>query len=482
MAAVIGAAVAASGGVALAGDGTVAPATGGDAMASAPGADIAPAPDASVALTPDAGAALFSSDAAVPLAAFLDATQPQPSKPQASQPQEGPTGLARWLDPATAPIIPIPEIDEDPYSGTTLGVIPTYLITNDKGEISKIIAPDVIYNQYFGYGARGRIFSFPSDNTQWSIVGGAKQRVESEFDGEYAAGILRQDRWSFNASVVYDRDGSSRFYGIGNETHLYRQTNYTDQQKYIQTTVGLNLTHVWQLGYTFRARTVEITQGHITGVPSIQTLYPTTVLHAERQEILNRLFINYDTRDNVVAPTRGEEWVLYGGAASNAGFLNSSLYSEFGIDGRTFWTLPDHAVLAVHVALRYVPETYRTQDIPFWALSSIGGDQSIIGGDQLLRGFGIGRFVDRDSSSLSVEYRKRITTIDAFSTQITLELTPFVDMGEVFHQMGDDPIADLHKVIGLGIRGLALPFVVGYLDVGYGSEGAAIFTGLNYPF
>jgi hypothetical protein len=24
--------------------------------------------------------------------------------------------------------------------------------------------------------------------------------------------------------------------------------------------------------------------------------------------------------------------------------------------------------------------------------------------------------------------------------------------------------------------------VVGYVDVGYGSEGAAVFTGLNYPF
>ncbi len=468
------AAVPAGGEIAVAADGTVA---------------IAPADDMT---TPAAsGHAAHAASDDPPLAAsgvspsgagILAATQPQPSKPQASQPQEGPTGLARWLDPATAPIIPIPEIDEDPYSGTTLGVIPTYLITNDQGEISKIIAPDVIYNQYFGYGARGRIFSFPSDNTQWSIVGGGKERVESEFDGEYAAGILRQDRWSFNASVVYDRDGSSRFYGVGNETHLYRQANYTDQQKYIQTTVGLNLTHVWQLGYTFRARTVEITQGHLTGVPSIQTLYPTTVLHAERQEILNRLFITYDTRDNVVDPTRGGEWVLYGGTASSAGLLNASLYSELGIDGRNFWTLPGHAVLAVHVALRYVPETYRTRDIPFWALSSIGGDQSVIGGDQLLRGFGSARFVDRDLSSFSIEYRKRITTIDAFSTQVTLELTPFVDMGEVFHQMGDDPIADLHKVIGLGIRGLALPFVVGYLDVGCGSEGAAIFTGLNYPF
>ena len=34
----------------------------------------------------------------------------------------------------------------------------------------------------------------------------------------------------------------------------------------------------------------------------------------------------------------------------------------------------------------------------------------------------------------------------------------------------------------LGFRGVAQPFVVGYVDIGYGSEGIAAFTGLNYPF
>ena len=42
-----------------------------------------------------------------------------------------PTGLMRWLDPAVAPFIPIPEIDVDPQSGVTLGVIATFLRVND---------------------------------------------------------------------------------------------------------------------------------------------------------------------------------------------------------------------------------------------------------------------------------------------------------------------------------------------------------------
>jgi hypothetical protein len=71
-------------------------------------------------------------------------------------------GLSRFLDPATAPFIPIPEIDLDPYSGTTLGIIPTLLDTNAQDEIDRITAPDVIRNQYFGWGGRMRVFGFPS--------------------------------------------------------------------------------------------------------------------------------------------------------------------------------------------------------------------------------------------------------------------------------------------------------------------------------
>jgi hypothetical protein len=32
------------------------------------------------------------------------------------------------------------------------------------------------------------------------------------------------------------------------------------------------------------------------------------------------------------------------------------------------------------------------------------------------------------------------------------------------------------------MRALARPFVVGYLDIGKGSEGLVAFSGINYPF
>jgi len=52
----------------------------------------------------------------------------------------------------------------------------------------------------------------------------------------------------------------------------------------------------------------------------------------------------------------------------------------------------------------------------------------------------------------------------------------------VFSQTTTNPLDHVHDVVGVGFRGIARPYVVGYVDVGYGSEGAAVFTGLNYPF
>ena len=62
------------------------------------------------------------------------------------------------------------------------------------------------------------------------------------------------------------------------------------------------------------------------------------------------------------------------------------------------------------------------------------------------------------------------------------EIAPFAEAGRVFHNMSEDPVTDLHPVGGVGFRAIAEPFVVGYVDLGFGGEGAAVFSGINYPF
>ncbi len=401
---------------------------------------------------------------------------------QSGPPAQGdapPQGFMRWFDPSTAPFIPIPEIDVDPNSGTTLGLIPTWLITDDQQQIRKIIAPVIDHNPYFGLGVRTSVYSYPSDNRQWSLVVGAKERVESQFDLEYVTGRLRNDALTFNSSLVYDRSGTPRFYGFGNNSPVYDVTNYTLQQKYVQAVFGWNLSHEWQISYTLRVRDVQVQPGTLAGIPSLQGRFGAILGVGTTHETLNRVEIIYDTRDDPIIPTRGGQYVIYGGAAGTSDFLDSTLYSVTGVDARQLWSPAPGNIIIAHLALRYMPGV---TDVPFWSLSNIGGDQSVIAENQPLRGFGEGRFYSRNSFSFSTEYRKRVLSLDAVGTHLNIELTPFVDLGEVFAHSRDSPVAHLHRVGGIGFRGVASPFVVGYVDVGYGSEGAAVFTGINYPF
>ncbi|HEY6516283.1 MAG TPA: hypothetical protein VIY50_09075 [Steroidobacteraceae bacterium] len=75
-----------------------------------------------------------------------------------------------------------------------------------------------------------------------------------------------------------------------------------------------------------------------------------------------------------------------------------------------------------------------------------------------------------------------IGSIGIAATRLELQVAPFLDVGDVFSRADASPVSALHKVVGVGFRGVAPPFVVGYVDVGYGSEGAAVFSGIGYPF
>ncbi len=435
-----------------------------------------------------ASAPLCLASAAVPAgtAGPPAATPPTPAPQVAGpipapkpKPKKKPQQKINWLNPTTWPVLPVPLTAVDPNSGLTLGMIPTMLVTNSSNQITDIIAPDILHNPYFGWGADGRILAFPSENTQWSIVGGAQQRVESSLDLQYETGLLRESPFSLSVESLYDRSGTPRFYGIGNNSVQINQTVYIDQQIGAYATLGWNITHAWQLAYTFTVKKVKVLGTTLPGIPPITSRFGGTLGIGTTHELLNRIALVYDTRNDIIIPTSGMEVVAYGGAASRNVDVDDSLFTEAGGDGKFYWSPYQSLVVATHVDLRYEPSTHH---VPFWALSSLGGDQSEIGGSQTLRGYGTSRFYDRNSFSANLELRQNVVSMDAFSTHIDIQVAPFFDTGRVFQTAGTFPITHLHNVMGVGFRGIAPPSVVGYVDIGKGHEGLAVFTGIGYPF
>lgn len=386
--------------------------------------------------------------------------------------------LARWLDPATAPLIPIPEIDTAPHSGLTLGLIPTWLRTNERNEIQRIIAPDVIHSQYFGWGSRMRVFGYPSADTQWSVVGGAKQRVEREFDGRYVTGQTRRGPVSWSIEAIYDRSGTPRFFGLGNASQRRNETSYIDSQGLLDVLVGHNFNRRLQLAYEARMHYVEVLPGTLKSLPAIGSLYPAIEGLGSERVVQQTALLTYDTRDSPIIPRSGGRYIVYDGFVSRA--LGSTVsYTYFGAELRQYWPLRPNVTLAWHAGVRYMPSA---GDAPFWAMSSLGGDRSVTNEREPLRGHGADRYIDRNMVAGGLELRTPVASFDAFGTRVSLELAPFVDIGKVFADMGASPVSHLHRTPGLGVRGVASPYVVGYVDVGFGHGKPAVFSGINYPF
>jgi hypothetical protein len=404
--------------------------------------------------------------------------QGAPPAPAAAGPVAPAGGLARWLDPSRAPFIPIPEIDADPQSGLTVGLIPTFLTSNDQDQLVRIVAPDIIHSQYFGFGSRMRIFGYPSADTQWSVVGGLKERVEREFDAQLVTGQTRTHALSYSVEAVYDRSGTARFFGLGNRSSYADQTTYVDEQLHLQASVGLNFTPALQLAYVARMRYADVMPGVLQDIPSTETLFPHLAGLGSEHALEHSVVLTYDDRDSPVIPQSGARYLVYAGFVSRA-FASSVSYTWCGAEAQYYWTFDGDMTLAWHAAARYMPSS---AEAPFWALSSLGGDRSISDEREPLRSAGADRYIDRDLFASGAELRKRVAGFAAFGTNVALEVAPFVDAGRVFANLGTNPLRRLHTAAGLGVRGVASPYVVGYVDVGAGDGRPVVFSGINYPF
>jgi len=386
-----------------------------------------------------------------------------------------------WLDPRGWPftLIPLPIVVTDPNAGTTVGVMPVFLFNDEHHHIREIFAPDVNDNTNMGAGGTLRYLSYPSADTQWYAIASASQTIARRVDLLYSTGRTRQNWWSFEGRFFFERDPTERFFGLGNESRKRAQTNFTTEQVYARLRLGLNLSPELQVALEERPRYSRIKTGALTdGLPFIGTSFPTLKGLHGGSELMNRAIVSYDTRDSVDIPSSGGLAQLYAGVVDRR--LGSSYsYTEFGAELKRFVRVGKRIVFAGRLYAQYIPAGKET---PFFAMSRLGGQESVLAYQQTLRGYGAGRFVDNNLSVGNLEMRTRVFDATIFDTHGILELAPFVEAGKVFHTVRGNPVNRLHPVGGLGFRAIAEPFVVGFVDVGVGSEGASVFTGINYPF
>lgn len=385
----------------------------------------------------------------------------------------GPAALAGPAAAATS-FVPLPAFGTSPNEGNTYGVLPVLLFLDEEGAIRRIFAPSLTFNEIIGVNATLRYYLFPEAGETIELIAATSTRGNRKIRFFYEhPHIGPAERFYLASQALFLRDPTFRFFGLGPRTGEEDETNFTQREASFFLTGGLNLSRHWRLTLTGRVRYVDVLPGGVEDLPFTAERFPDVpgidgaFIHAQR------INLTFDTRDYPSLTTRGAFLGL--GAEVSRRALGSDADFQRGVfDARLFIPTPrfDNRFITV---LRIAMEWVSGDSIPFF-------EQSTLGGENTLRGFGLYRFTDANSVVVNVEERIKLFTLNLFGTRSEWEVAPFVEVGKVYHRARDLNLNDLAWSAGVGFRALVRPTVVGRVDVGVGQDGVATFVGLGFPF
>lgn len=372
--------------------------------------------------------------------------------------------------------IPLPVIASSPNEGITFGALTAFLVHNDKDEVTTLAAPQINYNQNFGTTATLYGAFYPNPTLSWEMNLSQSTKVNYDYEIRSRDTTFMNGKLEWNGFLYTFADGSARFFGFQARTPQKNETNYSDKEIGITLSVGYKFTDHLQLVIGERYRDVEIETGAVTRVPFIRD--PVTsfteantpgikgfVAHAQKIALV------YSTMDSRDMPTTG----FYAKAsieASAKALGSSASYRHYEAEVKGYFPLAEARYITV---ARLVYNQTLGSDVPFL-------EQSILGGETTLRGYGRNRFIDNSYFLLNLEERIRLFRWTLFNVNTDWELAPFVDFGSVMESLDNAQTRDFEFNPGVGFRAVVRPNIVGRVDIGIGKDGPSVFVGLGYPF
>jgi len=368
---------------------------------------------------------------------------------------------------------PIPAISTSKNDGNDFGLIVPALITGPDGDLKYLVAPMVIHNSFVGTRGTVNLFRYEPGGKELRGIASWSERIERKFLLSYVDPGFSNGRYSIGFSATHFKNATMRFFGLGPTTHKNDQTNYTAEETRFNWKFGVYANEVTQIAVSQRLRHMEAVQeGAATSFPFSADVFPTAPGTGGATILGQRISFHYDTRNNLVTPTDGAAVTAY--AELNYNFKNGSdpLYSRYGVEvKKMFASESKRAILVVRGELQATLGT----DVPFYEQSSLGGQNN-------LRGFGVDRYIDKQLIAFSVEERIHILRTRLAGVMADFEIAPFIDTGQVFNSYRNVSFKDYRITPGVGFRGIIRPNVVGRIDYGFSKEGGAIFAGLDFPY
>jgi len=366
---------------------------------------------------------------------------------------------------------PIPAVSTSKNDGNDTGLIVPILITDPDGELKYIVAPMFVQNSIVGTRGSINLFRYEPGGREIRFIGSFTERIERKVVFSYADPAFSQGRYSMNFGASFFKNATSRFYGLGVATSESEQTNYTDREGRVNWRFGLHVNEVTQISVGQRFRQVSLQKG-ATDLPFTGDQFPAVDgVQGETLILGHRATFYYDTRNSLVSPTDGMAVTAYAEVNQNIRNGDHPVYSRYAMEVKKLF--PSESKRAILVVRADLQATIGTQ-VPFFEQSSLGGQNN-------LRGFGVDRFIDKHLVALSVEERIHVARTKVAGVTADFEIAPFLDSGQVFNDYKDVSFKSYRMTPGIGFRGIVKPNVVGRVDYGYRQEGGAIFAGLDFP-
>lgn len=290
-------------------------------------------------------------------------------------------------------VLPVPAIGYSPETKTYLGAVTLFTFKNAGDSLSRSSNAKIEFNY------------------TWN------KQVIVESGWNY---FLPDENW-FTRGLLHYSKYPDLYYGIGFNTTEQSEVSFQSNRIILETDVFRNLKNNLFLGAGINYKSYRNIE-----YPEDSVFYPE--LKNENNFGVKIILMN-DSRNNILSPTEGKYFEI-----SNSFNFGQSFYSIVAIDYRHYFN-PGKNTNQI-LAGRFF-HTSVIGNPPFY-------DYAEIGGDKYVRGYYLGRFRDKNLSSLQLEYRNHLFW--------RIGMAAFGGISMIYNSVNTVQKESLKPNAGLGIR------------------------------
>ena len=335
-------------------------------------------------------------------------------------------------------------------------------------EKSMSVFPFLMYDTDIGlgYGGRAKFIDYLSKRESFDFI------IFNSTKGERWYGFLfsipdteiRQGKkysFSFDLRAEYQKYLKYYFYGIGADSREEDQTEFINEQKKLQLTIGKGFSPHFVVEASYFLKNV-----HYKDPTEDRPFTDTLDAVGEQFSPYVSLIVRYDSSDSQIHPTRGIRLIFQNDLASSFfGNKNASFY-RFSLDFRKYTLLFGQRDV---LAFRALVQKISGEEVPLFEMPDLGGSSEM----SAMRGYRLNRFVDKGKFLFNAEYR--------FLLWKKLGGNIFLDGGLVWPSWSEIKLDNIAVDAGWGLRYYLQNFIARF-DMGLSNEGLSIYFNFGHVF